>query len=163
MLHLLLNITNHHIQHPSSLWCVFLVTSPKTVQTNISEIMMKESPPPPYPTRSRVGRCAGRNPSSVRGGIQLYGLPASQAGHPRRLFALPPRRVGRLTQARSVLNLLSVIACHGRCRLCPLPALSPYTSRCRGPARWMEFPQAPEGPKAAHRLTDHDTQHKTTG
>ena len=36
------------------------------------------------------GRCAGRNSSSVLGGIRLNGLPASQAGAHRRLFALSP-------------------------------------------------------------------------
>lgn len=36
------------------------------------------------------GRCAGRNPPSVLGSIQLYGLPAPPAGGTRRLFALSP-------------------------------------------------------------------------
>ena len=40
---------------------------------------------------SKCGRCAGRNPPSVLGGIQLYGLPAPPAGGTRRLFALSPR------------------------------------------------------------------------
>ena len=38
------------------------------------------------------GWCAGRNPPSVRDGIQLYGLPASRTETHRRLFALSPCR-----------------------------------------------------------------------
>ena len=49
------------------------------------------------------GRCAGRNPPSVLGGIQLYGLPAPPAGGTRRLFALSPRGSAVSTQPPGVL------------------------------------------------------------
>ena len=104
-------------------------------------------------TRKIGDRCPGRNPPSVLGGIQLNGQPAPQAGHLRRLFALSPRWDGRLTQARSVLSLQGITARHERSRLCPEPRVSPRASRHRGPAWWMEFPQA-KGPAAARRLTD---------
>ena len=106
------------------------------------------------PLTRKVGRCAGRNPPSVHGGIQLYGLPGSQAGHLRPLFALSPRWVGRLTRSKGVLSPTQASSqCPWRSRLCPLPGVSPYASRRRGPARWMEFPQAmrPGSRPPAHR------------
>lgn len=108
-------------------------------------------------TYEKVDRCAGRNPSSVLGGIRLNGLPASRAGVHRRLFALSPRWVGRLTLSARVLNASSASSPFGqRSRFCPEPELSPCASRRRGPAKWMEFPQALLGSEAAHRLTDRD-------
>ena len=105
-------------------------------------------------TRFEGGRCAGRNPSPVLGGIRLNGPPAPRAGAHRRLFALPPRRVGRLTRSRRVLNASRASSqSGGRSRFCPEPGLSPHASRRRGPAWWMEFPQAQrlEGRPPAHR------------
>ena len=135
----------------------------KGQETNAHQPNPHTQPEPLFPATTRsqnpeeCGRCPGRNPPSVLGGIQLNGLPASQAGHRRRLFALSPRWDGRLTRARGVLSLQGITARHGRSRLCPEPGVSPCASRRRGPARWMEFPQA-KGPAAARRLTDQDNR-----
>ncbi len=79
------------------------------------------------------------------GSIQLSGLPAPRADLTGAYLPLHPQ-VSRFTASISLLSELERIIVHsadGRFVSALLPRLSPYASRRRGSALWMEFPQLP--------------------
>ena len=104
-----------------------------------------------------MGRCLGRNPPSVLGGIHLVGIPAPRAEFHWRLLSLSQR--GRVISPSPPAS--STQAHHpprqgGGFLSAPKPGLSADTSRCHASATWMEFPQAHQSrePGAAHQLAN---------
>jgi len=125
--------------------------------------MMKDIPlPPTNPTHANGGRCAGRNPSPVLSGIQLYGLPGSSRRsskdpyspfHPAGAVVSPMPVASSASKAslRATGGLVSV-RCQGS------PPTPHSVAVLRGGWSFLR----PCGPAAAHRLTDQDHTHTTT-